>query len=114
MDSPQPVIVDSQLRTPPDARLLHDRDDVWIATTPQGAQASGRQRLEQAGARILTLPADEDGRVDLAALLTCLSAEGIRSADGRGGARVLTSFLENGLADYAVITIAPVFLGGYQ
>ena len=113
-DSPQPVIVDSQLRTPPDARLLHDRDDVWIATTPQGAQASGRQRLEQAGARILTLPADEDGRVDLAALLTCLSAEGIRSLMVEGGARVLTSFLENGLADYAVITIAPVFLGGYQ
>jgi 3,4-dihydroxy 2-butanone 4-phosphate synthase/GTP cyclohydrolase II len=113
-DSPQPVIVDSQLRTPPDARLLRDRGGVWIATTPQGAQASGRQRLEQAGARILTLPADEDGRVDLAALLTCLGAEGIRSLMVEGGARVLTSFLENGLADYAVITIAPVFLGGYQ
>ena len=111
-DSPQPVILDSQLRTPPDARLL--RGGVWIATTPEGAQASRRQRLEQAGARILTLPADENGRVDLAALLTCLGAEGIQSLMVEGGARVLTSFLENGLADYAVITIAPVFLGGYQ
>ena len=113
-DSPRPVILDSQLRTPPDARLLRGRGGVWIATTPQGAQASHRQRLEQAGARILTLPADEDERVDLAALLTCLGAEGIRSLMVEGGARVLTSFLENGLADYAVITIAPVFLGGYQ
>ncbi len=111
-DNPQPVVLDSQLRTPPDAQLL--RGGVWIATTAEGAQASRRQRLEQAGARILTLPADEDGRVDLAALLTCLGAEGIRSVMVEGGARVLTSFLENGLADYAVITIAPVFLGGYQ
>ncbi len=113
-DNPQPVIVDSQLRTPPDARLLHGRGALWIATTPQGAQSSRRQRLEQAGARIITLPADESGRVDLAALLTGLGAEGIRSLMVEGGARILTSFLESGLADYAVITIAPVFLGGYQ
>ena len=111
-DSPQPVILDSQLRTPADARLL--RGGVWIATTAEGAHSARRQRLEQAGARILTLPADENGRVDLAALLTCLGAEGIRSLMVEGGARVLTSFLEEGLADYAVITIAPVFLGGYQ
>ena len=113
-DSPQPVIVDSRLRTPPDASLLRGRGGPWIATTLQGAQSSRRQRLEKAGARIFTLPADESGRVDLAALLTCLDTEGIRSLMVEGGARVLTSFLESGLADYAVITIAPVFLGGYQ
>lgn len=111
-DNPQPVIVDSLLRMPPDARLLHGR--AWIATTPEGARSSRRKRLEEAGARILILPADSEGRVDLAALLTQLGAEGIGSLMVEGGARVLTSFLENGLADYAVITIAPVFLGGYQ
>ncbi len=113
-DNPQPVIVDSQLRTPPDARLLQGYGAPWIATTPGGARSSRRQRLEEAGARILTLPADEEGRVDLAALLACLGAEGIGSLMVEGGARILTSFLEGGLADYAVITIAPVFLGGYQ
>ena len=113
-DNPQPVIVDSQLRTPPDARLLHGCDAPWIATTPEGARSSRRQRLEEAGARILTLPADQEDRVDLAALLACLGAEGIGSLMVEGGARILTSFLEGGLADYAVITIAPVFLGGYQ
>ncbi len=113
-DNPQPVIVDSHLRTPPDARLLRGRGAPWIATTGQGAQSSRRRRLEEAGARILTLPADEEGRVDLAALLACLGAEGIGSLMVEGGARILTSFLEGGLADYAVITIAPVFLGGYQ
>ena len=109
--SPQPVVVDSRLRTPPDARLL--RGGVWIATTLQGAQTPRRQLLERAGARIFTLPTDEDGRVELAALLSCLGAQGIRSLMVEGGARILTSFLENRLADYAVITIAPVFLGGY-
>ena len=113
-DNPQPVIVDSHLRTPPDARLLQGSGGAWIATTAQGAQSSRRLRLEEAGACILTLPAAKKGRVDLAALLTCLGAEGIGSLMVEGGARILTSFLEEGLADYAVITIAPVFLGGYQ
>ncbi len=113
-DNPQPVIVDSQLRTPLDARLLQGSGSAWIATTAQGAQSSRRQRLEEAGARILTLPTGKKGRVDLAALLTCLGAEGIGALMVEGGARILTSFLEEGLADYAVITIAPVFLGGYQ
>ena len=112
-DSPQPIILDSHLRTPPDARLLCGQHSVWVATTPVGAQSSRRRRLEQAGARIFTLPADEAGRVDLAALPDCLAAEGVRSLMVEGGARILTSFLERGLADYAVITIAPVFLGGY-
>ncbi len=113
-DNPQPVIVDSQLRTPPDARLLQGSRSAWIATTAQGAQSSRRRRLEEAGACILTLPAGKKGRVDLAALLTRLGTEGIGSLMVEGGARILTSFLEEGLADYAVITIAPVFLGGYQ
>ena len=120
-DNPQPVIVDSQLRTPLDARLLQGSGGVWIATTAQGAEcseaikrSSRRQRLEEAGARVLTLPSDKKGRVDLAALLTCLGTEGIGALMVEGGARILTSFLEAGLADYAVITIAPVFLGGYQ
>ena len=113
-DNPQPVIVDSQLRTPLDARLLQRSGSAWIATTTQRAQSPRRQLLEEAGARILTLPAGKKGRVDLAALLTCLDTEGIGSLMVEGGARILTSFLEEGLADYAVITIAPVFLGGYQ
>ncbi|MCY3990593.1 MAG: GTP cyclohydrolase II [Caldilineaceae bacterium] len=113
-DNPQPVIVDSHLRTPPGARLLQSCGAPWIATTPEGARSSRRQRLEEAGARILTLPADQEGRVDLAALLACLGTEGIGSLMVEGGARILTSFLEGGLADYAVITIAPIFLGGYQ
>ncbi len=112
-NSPQPVILDSHLRTPPDASLLCNERPAWIATTPAGAQSSRRRRLERAGARIFTLPADEAGRVDLAALPGCLGAEGVASLMVEGGARVLTSFLEKGLADYAVITIAPVFLGGY-
>ncbi len=112
-ESPQPVILDSHLRTPPDARLLLGERPAWIATTPVGAHSSRRRRLERAGARILTLPADDAGRVELAALLGCLGAENVRSLMVEGGPRTLTSFLKRGLADYAVITIAPVFLGGY-
>ena len=48
-DNPQPVIVDSHLRTPPGARLLQSCGAPWIATTPEGARSSRRQRLEEAG-----------------------------------------------------------------
>ena len=112
-DSPQPVIVDTHLRTPPDARLLRGQLPAWIATTLSGAQSSRRRCLEEAGARIFTLPTDENGRVDLTALLSCLGAEDVRSLMVEGGARILTGFLEKRLANYAVITIAPIFLGGY-
>ena len=112
-DSPQPVIVDTHLRTPPDARLLSGQLPAWIATTLSGAQSSRRRCLEEAGARIFTLPTDENGRVDLTALLSCLGAEDVRSLMVEGGARILTGFLEKRLANYAVITIAPIFLGGY-
>ncbi len=113
-DSPRPVVVDSHLRTPPNARLLAGPQAAWIATTAAGAESPRRQVLAEAGARIVVLPADGSGRVDLAALLGWLGSEGIRSLMVEGGARILTEFLERGLANFAVITIAPVFLGGYQ
>ncbi len=116
-EHPQPVILDSRLRTPPDAKLLACRGDpgglppAWIATTPFSDPAR-RAVLEEAGARLLLLPPDAEGRVLLPALLDCLAENGIRSLMVEGGAQVITSFLEEDLADWVAITLAPVFLGG--
>jgi 3,4-dihydroxy 2-butanone 4-phosphate synthase/GTP cyclohydrolase II len=110
--NPQPVILDSRLRTPLQAKLVkRTGQPVWIATTPS-ADPARKAALEGAGARLLVLPADEQGRVSLAALLEKLAEEGVSSLMVEGGAQVITGFLTQGLADWMAITIAPVLLGG--
>ena len=118
--SPQPVVVDSQVRTPLDAKLLGQPGrPVWIAATPRGGdddrddgQRARVARVEAQGCRIVDCPALPNGWVDLHALLRCLAAEGIEDVMVEGGARIITSFLEARLVDYALVTIAPQFLGG--
>ncbi len=107
---PQPVVVDSHLRLPSTAKLLRHPRGVWIATTDAerqvGAQALG------GNARILEVAAGADGRVNLLALLQELGRRGIRSVMVEGGSQLLTSFVQEQLAQAAVITIVPRLVGG--
>ena len=112
--SPAPVVLDSRLRTPPTARVLTTGGPgraVRIACT--AAADEGRVApLAQRGASVLRLPAQDNGWVDLSALLDSLGAAGVRRLMVEGGARVLTSFLRARLGDFAVVTVAPRLLGG--
>jgi riboflavin-specific deaminase-like protein len=112
--NPQPIILDSQLRTPPRAVLLKgSRCPPWIITTPEASLA--RQRaLEHAGASVIRLPGRADGRVSLAALMPYLVDQGILRLMVEGGARVITSFISQKLVDNLVVTIAPVLIGGQR
>jgi GTP cyclohydrolase II len=108
--SPQPVVLDSTLRTPLQARLLRHPRGVWIACTR--GDPGKRLALQSAGARLLDLPPDPAGGVSLPALLACLAADGIDSLMVEGGAQVIQACLSQGLADTLVLTIAPLFVGG--
>jgi 3,4-dihydroxy 2-butanone 4-phosphate synthase/GTP cyclohydrolase II len=108
---PQPIVLDSQLRTPPNARLFSHPRRPWIAAV-QGHDPQRRAILEAAGASIHILPADGRGRVDLDALLDHLGACGVASLMVEGGAGVISSFLRAKLVDQVVITIALIFVGG--
>jgi riboflavin-specific deaminase-like protein len=111
---PQPVVVDSRLRCPPGARLMQNPDRrPWILTTSR-ADARCRAALEQAGAQIYEASVTPNGRIDLAAGVALLGQKGVTSLMVEGGARIITSFLEARLADWLVITIAPVFVGGLR
>jgi 3,4-dihydroxy 2-butanone 4-phosphate synthase/GTP cyclohydrolase II len=114
--SPQPIIVDSQARTPTDAKLFaRPGGAVWVAATaPDGSPAHEARiaRLEAHGGRVFACPRLPNGWVDLSALLRCLGAEGVRHVMVEGGARIITSFLEGRLCDYVLVTIAPQILGG--
>lgn len=108
---PQPVILDSRLRTPPQA-LVFQHPILPLIATCHDASPVARLALEDAGARILTLPPDRNGQVNLEALLVELASIGINRLMVEGGAAVITSFLSARLADLLVLTLAPVYVGG--
>lgn len=108
---PQPVVLDSHLRFPVTARLMAHPRPPWILTTPT-ADRTRQQALEAAGAKVWRLPAAQDGRVSLTAVLAWLHHMGIRSLMVEGGAHMITSFLVGQLVDRLVITIAPLVLAG--
>jgi GTP cyclohydrolase II len=111
-EHPQPVVVDSRLRFPLNARLLdHPTHKPWIASSER-ADPARAQALEAAGAVVLRLPEQDDGRVDLGALLDRLGERGIASLMVEGGAAIITSFLAGRLADQLVLAIAPRLVGG--
>ncbi len=110
---PQPVVLDSRLRFPLDARLLgHPNRRVWIATTRQ-ANPERVRRLEALGAEVLLLP-DNQGRVDLVALFAALRARGVERLMVEGGGRVITQVLGQRLLDLLVLTVAPIMVGGVR
>lgn len=110
--SPQPVIVDSHLRMPLDARIWSHPKAPWIATLDSTTSAA--QFLRERGARLLQLPSTPDGRVDLPALFALLGDSGIGSVMVEGGASIIANLIRQQLADYAVVTIAPRYLPGLR
>lgn len=109
--NPQPVIVDSRLRCPVSAQILRAGRQPWIFTTTT-ADAGRQAALEQVGAEVIRLPADERGMVNLAAVLGYLHDHAVRRVMVEGGARVISNFLATHQADRLVLTIAPLLLGG--
>ena len=114
---PQPVILDSHLRFPLDARLLGNSRKPWIVSVkppPPQASEDRAKVLESTGVEVLKMPADPRGRVDLPAMLNALASRGINSLMVEGGAQVITAFLNARLVDELVLTLAPVFVGGLR
>lgn len=112
--SPRPIVVDSKLRLPLTCNLLSQGSRPILIATLQGYDKKRGQALEDAGAIILPLPQNSRGQVDLASLLTHLGQLGINTLMVEGGARIITSFLFERLADFIVLTIAPVLVGGLR
>jgi diaminohydroxyphosphoribosylaminopyrimidine deaminase / 5-amino-6-(5-phosphoribosylamino)uracil reductase len=111
-DSPVRVVVDSTLRTPPDAAVLADgaASGTVLAVTDR-APEDRREKARSLGATVMTLPTGIDGRIDLAVLLEELVAFGIGSVMVEGGATVITSFFRAGLVDRIAVCVAPKILG---
>jgi len=110
--SPQPIVLDSKLRIPLQARLLSRSDHCcWLACT-HNHNSERVGALERQGAELIRCRHDRRGMVDLPNLLGLLGERGIRSIMVEGGSQVITSFIEARLVDQMIITIAPHLVGG--
>lgn len=112
--NPQPVILDSRLRFPLYAKLLHQNGlPPWIITG-DAASPDRQAALERAGARVFRLPTGPHRLIDLRALLNLLGEKGITRLMVEGGAQIITNFLASRLVDQILVTIAPVVVGGLR
>lgn len=109
---PRPVVVDSQLRTPPLARIFGQGAGRPIIAGVKEAPEGRRRALERAGAEVLALPAGPDGRVDLSALWDDLGRREITSVLIEGGAELTGAAARAGLVDEVVLFLAPILIGG--
>jgi diaminohydroxyphosphoribosylaminopyrimidine deaminase / 5-amino-6-(5-phosphoribosylamino)uracil reductase len=110
--TPLRVVLDSALRTPPDARLLATLGSAPVVIATVSQDRARAERIEARGAAVWRYPAEADGRVPLPALLRDLAARGCLAILVEGGPTVHTSFLGAGLADRVAIGVAPLILGG--
>ncbi len=111
-DHPVPVVLDSSLRFPPDARLLDcDGPDPLIFTGPD-PEPGRRKTLESKGATVVELSCAPDGGVCLDSLLDALGDRQVASVMVEGGTQVLTAFLHQQRVQRVILTVAPMFVGG--
>ena len=110
--NPQPIILDTHLRTPPSARLVVQSDlSPWIITA-KGIHNNRIEALKTAGATPLPCVTGRDGKIDLHALMAMLAEMQINSIMVEGGAKVITSFVHSRLIDQFIITVSPRLVGG--
>jgi diaminohydroxyphosphoribosylaminopyrimidine deaminase/5-amino-6-(5-phosphoribosylamino)uracil reductase len=105
---PLRVILDSRLRTPPDAKLLDLPGETLIVTGV--VDADNEARLTRTGIRIVTLPT-QDGQLDLPAVLQYLGTLQINEVHLEAGATLCGALLQAGLLDELVIYMAPHLMG---
>jgi diaminohydroxyphosphoribosylaminopyrimidine deaminase / 5-amino-6-(5-phosphoribosylamino)uracil reductase len=116
LDSPRPdqrpqplrVVVDSQFRMPPSARILAPPGAVQVVGAVDPAQA--QLRLAASGARLSSLPGT-GGQVDLGALLQQLAEQGCNELHVEAGAGLNGALLRGGLVDELLLYTAPMLLG---
>ena len=104
------VVVDSDARTPPTARMLRQPGRTLIATAgePNSPRAAA---LQDAGAEVLSFPGT-DGRVNLSGLLEHLGQQGMVSVMVEGGGGVLGALLDARLIDKFAVFLGPMLIGG--
>ena len=105
---PRRIVVDSQLRISPQARIFGGTG-AWVATASNDvAKATA---LRAVGAELVCLPDAEGGRISLPALLDWLGAQGVNELHVEAGPGLNGALAVAGLVDEYLIYLAPTLLG---
>jgi diaminohydroxyphosphoribosylaminopyrimidine deaminase/5-amino-6-(5-phosphoribosylamino)uracil reductase len=110
---PLRIVCDSQLRIPMDCQLVETAEETPLLIATTSSDGRKRSQLEACGAEVIRL-SDEEGHVDLVALLTELGSRGIDSLLVEGGGTLLASMFETGLVDETIVYLAPKIVGGAE
>lgn len=107
---PLRVVLDGRARTTPDRQVMDDAAPTLVVVRDDAASGAV-DKLRDAGAEVVVLPAGGAQGVELAALLDVLGDRDVRSVLVEGGAAVATAFVAAGLWDRLVVHVAAVLLG---
>lgn len=108
---PLRIVVDSQLRLPPNARLATTaRDHPTLVITGEGAPIDAAARLVDQGVEVERV-ADKTGHADLGATLAFLGACGLTRIFCEGGPRLAAALIARNYADEIILFRSERFLG---
>jgi diaminohydroxyphosphoribosylaminopyrimidine deaminase / 5-amino-6-(5-phosphoribosylamino)uracil reductase len=110
--NPWRVILDSRLRIPLSAKLLHQRDpEKNLIVTGQRSPQKKIRALESLGARVWRIKL-RHRRIPWTTILKLLAAEGALSVMIEGGATTAGWALQEKMVDKILFFLAPMILGG--
>lgn len=110
--TPHRYVLDARLAVPDGAAVL---DVAAAPTTLFAAEGAPRPRAEALtgrGVRVVEVPANAEGRLDLDVCLRRVAADGNLSLMVEGGGEIVGALIDAGLLDRLVLHIAPVVIGG--
>ena len=107
---PDRVILDTHLNTPANANMLSLPGKTWVL---HGNEAPEERKavLEEAGARLVVLPRDAAGHLDLTAVMIWLGQQAYNEVWAEPGATLAATLLQMNLVDELWLYQAPVLLG---
>ncbi|MCS5565371.1 MAG: RibD family protein [Methylococcales bacterium] len=112
--NPQPIILDSLLRFPENARMLEGDSPAPVILTTEEAPEDRKQKLESLGISVVRVKSNTHHRVDLMDALDIIATLGFTSIMVEGGGSIIGQFLGQEFADYCIVTIAPRLIGGLK
>jgi diaminohydroxyphosphoribosylaminopyrimidine deaminase/5-amino-6-(5-phosphoribosylamino)uracil reductase len=109
---PKRIVIDTRLRIPPDADLLHQESSAeTMLVAGEGVPAARQEAFRMAGVSLVTC-ATRSGKIDLRALMNILAQMQLTSILVEGGAGIAGSLVRDRLVDKFYVFLAPKLMGG--
>ena len=105
------IVVDTNLRTPLDSKVVKNNDKLTIIATTVNADDNKKKALRDLGVKVIEV-SEKNNKVNLKELVKKLGKEGIDSILIEGGGTLNFSALEEKIVDKVIFYIAPKILGG--